>query len=88
MKGLMEFMDAALPWIALALLLAVFSVRSAGRRDGKEKREDYGSEGMALGMCLGAALALALHFSVGLGMMAGVLLGLAAGLAKEKSCKK
>ena len=85
MKGLMEFMDAALPWIALALLLAVFAVRSAGRRDGKEKRGDCGSEGMALGMCLGTALAAALHFNIGLGMMAGMLLGLLAGSAKEKS---
>ena len=85
MEGFIDFMDAALPWISLALLMAVFSVRSAGRRDGKEKREDCGTEGMALGMCLGAALALALHFSVGLGMMAGMLLGLAAGSAKEKS---
>ena len=85
MEGFKEFMNAALPWISLGLLLAVFSVRSAGRREGMGKHDDYGSGGMALGMCLGAALASALHFSVGLGMMAGMLLGLAAGLAKEKS---
>ena len=72
-------------WIVLALLLAVFSVRSAGRGNGKEKREDYGSEGLAIGTCLGAALPVTLDFNVGLGMMAGMLLGLAAGSAKEKS---
>ena len=85
MKNFMEFMDAALPWIAMGLLLAVFAARNAGRGDGKKKREDYGTEGMAAGMCLGAALAAALHFSVGLGMTAGILLGLAAGSAKEKN---
>ena len=84
MKSFVEFMGAASPWIAMGLLLAVFFARSAGSRKDKDKREDYGTEGIALGMCLGTALATALCFNVGLGMMAGMLLGLAVGSAKEK----
>ena len=51
MKGFIEFIGAALPWIAIALLLAIFSARNAGRGKNREKHEDYGAEGMALGMC-------------------------------------
>ena len=64
-----EFIGAALPWIAMGLLLAVFFARGARRKKGK--REEYGSEGMALGMCFGVAVSTALHVDVGLGMIAG-----------------
>lgn len=45
-----DFMSAALPWIAMGLLLAIFFARTA---NGTKKEEDHGSEGMALGMCFG-----------------------------------
>ena len=32
MKDVLDFLRAALPWIAVGLLLAVFSVRSAGKK--------------------------------------------------------
>ena len=72
----MQFLRAALPWIAMGLLLAVFAVRSAGRKNREERAEDYGSEGMCLGMCFGTAI----------GMCLGMLLGLAVGssIHKEK----
>ena len=76
-----DFMSAALPWIALGLLLAIFFARTA---NGTKKEEDHGSEGMALGMCFGVALSTALHINVGFGMMAGMVLGLLVGSGIEK----
>ena len=76
-----DFMSAALPWIALGLLLAIFFARTA---NGTKKEEDHGSEGMALGMCFGVALSTALRINVGLGMMAGMVLGLLVGSGIEK----
>ena len=81
MNKFYDFMSAALPWIALGLLLAIFFARTA---NGTKKEEDHGSEGMALGMCFGVALSTALHINVGLGMMAGMVLGLLVGSGIEK----
>ena len=78
-----EFMGAAAPWIALALLLAVFCVREASRKK-TENPDNYGSEGMALGMCLGVALSPALHVNIGIGMIAGMALGLFIGSGTAK----
>ena len=50
MENTFAFLSAALPWIAMALLLAIFSVRETGRKKDQEKQMDYGSEGMALGV--------------------------------------
>ena len=77
MNEVYGFIGAALPWIAIALMLAVFFVRAAALKKSGEDTE-YGSEGMALGMCFGVALSTALHINVGIGMMAGMLLGLIA----------
>ena len=79
-----DFMSAALPWIALGLLLALFFARTAHGKKKKTEKEDRGSEGMALGMCFGVALSTALHINVGLGMMAGMVLGLLVGSGIEK----
>lgn len=81
MDKLYDFMSAALPWIAMGLLLAIFFARTA---NGTKKEEDHGSEGMALGMCFGVALSTALHINVGFGMMAGMVLGLLVGSGIEK----
>ena len=80
-----DFMSAALPWIAMGLLLAIFFARAA---HGKKKEEDHGSEGMALGMCFGVALSTALRINVGLGMMAGMVLGLLVGSGIESNQDK
>ena len=81
MNKFYDFMSAALPWIAMGLLLAIFFARTA---NGTKKEEDHGSEGMALGMCFGVALSTSLHINVGLGMMAGMVLGLLVGSGIEK----
>ena len=84
MNGFVDFMSVAMPWIAMGLLLAVFFARGAERKKNSEKKEDYGSEGMALGMCFGVALSTALHINVGLGLMAGMVLGLLVGSGIKK----
>ena len=84
MNSFHEFAGAALPWIAAGLLLALFFVKTARRKETEEKKEDYSSEGMSIGMCFGVAVAAALNINVGTGMMLGMLLGLVIGSAKEK----
>ena len=81
MNKFYDFMSAALPWIAMGLLLAIFFARTA---NGTKKEEDHGSEGMALGMCFGVALSTALHVNTGLGLMAGMVLGLLVGSEMKK----
>ena len=85
MNKFYDFMSAALPWIALGLLLAIFFARTA---NGTKKEEDHGSEGMVLGMSFGVALSTALHINVGLGMMAGMVLGLLVGSGIESNQDK
>ena len=86
MKDGFDFFRAALPWIAAGLLLAVFCVRSAGKRRKDEQDDNYGTEGMCLGMCFGTAIATSLGYNTGIGLSLGMLLGLAVGssIKKEK----
>ena len=84
MESIFDFMSAAMPWIAMGLLLAIFFARAAHGKKKKEKKEDHSSEGMALGMCFGVALSTALHINTGLGLMAGMVLGLLVGSGIEK----
>ena len=65
MENIFDFMSAALPWISMGLLLAIFFAKAAHGKQEKEKKEDHSSEGMALGMCFGVALSTALHINVG-----------------------
>ena len=81
MDSFTDFMTAALPWIAMGLLLAIFFARAAHR---KKENADHGSEGMALGMCFGVALSTALHINTGLGLMFGMVLGLLVGSGIKK----
>ena len=86
MENFFAFAKAALPWVAVGLLLAVFCARGAGKKkSGKEeKTENYGTEGMCLGMCFGTAIGTALGNNTGLGISLGMLIGLAIGSAIEK----
>ena len=88
MNGVMDFFSAALPWIVMGVALAIFFAREGKRKkcreDHQKKKDDYGSEGMALGMCFGAAIATAMHWDIGLGLSLGMLLGLTIGSGMEK----
>ena len=89
MENFFAFVKAALPWVAVGLLLAVFCARGAGKKkSGKEeKTENYGTEGMCLGMCFGTAIGTALGHNTGLGISLGMLIGLAIGSAIEKKAQ-
>ena len=89
MESFFAFAKAALPWVAVGLLLAVFCVRGAGKKkSGKEeKTEKYGTEGICLGMCFGTAIGTALGNNTGLGISLGMLIGLAIGSAIEKKAQ-
>ena len=50
MEAIIDFIRAALPWVAMGLLLAVFAARSAGRKKKEKEIDNYGTEGMCLGM--------------------------------------
>ena len=79
MVAVFDFLRAALPWIAMGLLLAVLFARSAGKKQKEEQPDNYGTEGMCLGMCFGTAIGIAMgnHISIGLplGMLCGLVIG-------------
>ena len=87
MENVFDFIQAAAPWIAMGLLLAIFAVRSAAKKKKDQEQEvDYGTEGMCLGMCFGTAIGTSLGNNTGIGISLGMLLGLAIGssIKKEK----
>ena len=84
MKAVFDFIRAALPWVAMGLLLAVFAARSAGRKKKEKEYDNYGTEGMCLGMCFGTAIGTALGNNTGIGITLGMLLGLAVGTSIKK----
>ena len=84
MKAVFDFLRAALPWIAIGLLLAVFCARSMGKKKKEKQSDDYGTEGMCLGMCLGSAIGTSLGNNTGIGISLGMLIGLAIGTCIKK----
>ena len=84
METVLDFIMAALPWMAMGLMLAIFAVRENSRKNNPEKEDNYGSEGMALGMCFGTAIASAMKQDIGLGISICMLMGLAAGTSRKK----
>ena len=84
MKNIMDFLSAALPWICIGLLLAIFFAQSVRKKKDNKKNENYGTEGMALGMCFGTALGTSLGNNTGIGLALGMLAGYAIGLSIEK----
>ena len=89
MEAVFDFVHAALPWIAVGLLLAVFFARSAGKKKKEEQTSDYGTEGMCLGMCLGTAIGTSFGNNTGIGISLGMLIGLAIGTCiKKEHCRE
>ena len=84
MENVSDFLRAALPWVAMGLLLAVFAARSAGRKKKEKEIDNYGTEGMCLGMCLGTAIGAAIENNTGIGITLGMLIGLAIGTCIKK----
>ena len=84
MEAVLDFLRAALPWIVMGLLLAVFFARSAGKEKKEETPDNYGTTGMCLGMCFGTAIGTALGNNTGIGISLGMLIGLAIGTSIKK----
>ena len=84
MEAVLGFLRAALPWVAMGLLLAVFAARSVGKTKKEKERDNYGTEGMCLGMCFGTAIGTALGNNTGIGISLSMLLGLAVGSSIKK----
>ena len=80
----MDFLSAALPWISIGLLLAIFFAQSARKKKNNKKVENYSTEGMALGMCFGTAIGTAFGNNTGIGLSLGMLAGLVIGSCIEK----
>ena len=81
MEAAFDFLRAALPWITVGLALAVLLARGTGKKD---KKADYGTEGMCLGMCFGTAIGTSLGNNTGIGISLGMLIGLAIGTCIRK----
>lgn len=91
MENVFDFVQAALPWIATGLLLALLFARSSARKrnnskkkDNEDKSDNYGTEGMCLGMCLGTALGSTFGNNTGIGISLGMLIGLMIGTCFKK----
>ena len=84
MKDISVFISAALPWISMGLLLAIFFAQSARKKKSDEAKENYATEGMALGMCFGTAIGTSLGSNTGIGLTLGMLAGLVIGSCIEK----
>ena len=84
MKNLIDFLSAALPWICMGVLLAVFFVKSSRKKNSDEKKDNYSLEGMCFGMCFGTALGTSIGSNTGIGLSLGMLLGLVIGSLIEK----
>ena len=84
MEEVFDFLRAALPWIAVGLLLAVLFARGARKKKKEEQTGDYGTEGMCLGMCLGTAIGTSFENNTGIGISLGMLIGLAIGTCIKK----
>ena len=82
MEAVFDFFRAALPWIGMGLLLAVYFSGSVKNKE--DQSENYGTEGMCLGMCFGTAIGTSLGNNTGLGISLGMLLGLAVGSSIKK----
>lgn len=78
-----DFIQAALPWVAMGLLLAVFFARNALKKK-DDKRDNYATEGMCLGMCFGVAIGSSFGNNTGIGISLGMLIGLAIGTCFKK----
>ena len=80
-----EFLTAALPWVALGIMFALFAVNYYGKahadKKDKEKYENLMMEGMCLGLCLGLVFG-------GSGMIYCMLVGTVVGMFIKRKKKE
>ena len=85
MEAVFDFFRAALSWIGMGLLLAVYFSGSVKNKE--DQSENYGTEGMCLGMCFGTAIGTALGNNIAIGLPLGMLLGMVIGSSIKKEEK-
>ena len=80
-----DFLLAALPWLCMGLLLAIFFAQSdRKKKENKKKEDNYGTEGLSLGMCFGVAVGTDFGNNTGIALTLGMLAGFALGSCIEK----
>lgn len=84
MKDIPDFLSAALPWICIGLLLAIFFAQNARKKKDDKKKDNYSTEGLALGMCFGVAISTSVCNNTGIGLTLGMLGGYVIGSLIEK----
>ena len=84
MENVFDFLRAAMPWIVIGLLLAVFFARKGKKKGGTTQEADYGLLGMCLGMSFGSAIGISLGNHSGIGISLGMLTGLVIGSCIKK----
>lgn len=90
---MLDFMKAALPWIAIGLSMIIAGMSSKSRKAKassettdvkKDGKENYIAVGMCVGMSIGMLLGQLLYNNLALGMCIGMSIGLAAGSSIKK----
>ena len=84
MEAVLDFLLAALPWLTIGLVLAVFFARSGKKKKDEKPEDDYGLLSMCLGMSIGSALGNSLGHYTGIGISLGMLIGLVIGSSIKK----
>lgn len=90
---MLDFMKAALPWIAIGLSMIIAGMSSKSRKAKassettdvkKDGKENYIAVGMCVGMSIGMLLGQLLYNNLALGMCIGMSIGLATGSSIKK----
>lgn len=90
---MLDFMEAALPWIAIGLSMIIAGMSSKSRKAKassettdvkKDGKENYIAVGMCVGMSIGMLLGQLLYNNLALGMCIGMSVGLAASSSIKK----
>ena len=79
-----DFILAALPWVVVALVLAVLMIKRSISKNKEKKDLDYSTEGMSIGMSLGCAVGASNIIDIGTAINLGMLFGLAVGMLIKK----
>ena len=85
---MLEFIKAALPWVVMGIVIAIFAAQNSNRKksadNDKKKQESYMNEGMCVGLCLGVCIASAGVWDMGIGISLGLCAGLLIGSLVKK----
>lgn len=85
LNNIRDFFSAALPWLTMGIVIAIFAARGVSHEKRNEKAEgNYSTEGMCIGMSFGTALGT-LFDNAGIGISLGMLVGLAIGSCLRKN---